>query len=132
VSSNADKARLFVDAFNRRDPDAIRELITDDFVLIPIRAAVEDIVYEGQAGLTQWWADLAESWSELRIELTEIDEKSDAVLLVTGRVFGRSRESDVPIESPAWWVGTSRGDRLARLDTFMNHDDALRAIAGLT
>jgi ketosteroid isomerase-like protein len=126
-SANVESARSFMDAFNRQDVLYMKGLATDDFVLVPLRAALEDLTYTGPEGIEQWMADLRESWSEIRIEIDEYRELAPGTLLTLGRVIARGHGSSAPVEAEAAWVATIRDGRVIRLVTYMDRDAAIRA-----
>ena len=130
TSANLEAARRWADAFRERDIATMQALVTDDFVLIPIRAAMEDAVYEGKQGIADWVADLAESWSELDITVDEFTEPVPDTVLALGRVVARGHGSNVPVESGAGWVARMNGGLASSIHTYLDTDAAVRAATG--
>jgi ketosteroid isomerase-like protein len=113
-------AREFVAAFNDRDLDGMLRLVDDEIEIVPIRAAVEDIVYRGRDGLEQWMRDIDESWSELQIEIDQIDDPAPDRQIVLGRLVGRGVESAAPVEMNVRWVAQLNDGRLTRIDSVID------------
>jgi ketosteroid isomerase-like protein len=119
----------FGDAFNRRDVAAMQRLVSDDFVLIPIRAALEDISYAGREGVAQWVRNVDDIWLGLRVEIDSSEQPAPDTLLVFGRTVGHGRESAAPVELECTWVGRVRDGLITRIETFLDRDAARRAAA---
>lgn len=121
--------RAMVEAFNRRDLDALTALFARDAEIVPIRAAVEDTVYRGPHAAAEWCAGVDDSWDELMVEIEEVRDGGDRVLGL-GRVRGRGRESGAAIDVEAASVGHFRDGLITRLHNYSNRAEAVRA-AGL-
>jgi ketosteroid isomerase-like protein len=127
--AEGDLVSQFADAFSRRDLAGLQALVTEDFVMIPIRAALEDISYRGRDGVLEWVRAVDESWSELRVEIDQVEKPRPDTVVVLGRTVGRGMESAAPVEVECTWVAKVREGRLARLETFLDRDEGLRAAA---
>ena len=127
---NVESMRAVIEAFNRRDAEALKALLSPDAQVVPIRAAIEDTVYRGPDAAEQWIAAIDESWEELRVELTEAREAGDRVLGL-GRIRGQGRESGAPIDVEAAAVAHFRDGLITTLHTYTNPADAYKA-AGLS
>ena len=127
--ANVESARAVVEAFNRRDVEALTALLAQDVEIVPIRAAVESTVYRGPDAAAQWYAAVDESWEDLKVEIEEVRDRGDRVL-VLGRIRGRGRGSGAAIDVEAASVGYFRDGLITRLHHFTNRAEALEA-AGL-
>jgi ketosteroid isomerase-like protein len=121
-------AKRGTDAFNRRDADAILDLVTPDCVvssqLLDARAD-----YEGREGLERFYAMLDESWDDFQSVIGEYRDLGDRVLAL-GRNYGRGKGSGVRIDGPSAAVFDFRDGKISRIRLFLDHGEALRA-AGL-
>jgi hypothetical protein len=103
---NVELVRRAIDALNDGDIDrAVTHADPEGELHSAIIGGAEGNVYRGHEGLRQWYAEVMESFTELRTELTELDA-------VTG------------------WVFTVRRGKLLRAEGYLSRDDALAA-AGL-
>jgi ketosteroid isomerase-like protein len=127
---NVEIVKRVIDAFNRRDVDLIAKLTTPDFEWFPaLPGNVEGGGYRGREGIETYLSEIRDTWEELRIFGGEFRDLGDRVL-VLGRAEGRGRGSGVPVDTSHGFVAEFRGDKLSRVRTYLDHDDALRA-AGL-
>jgi hypothetical protein len=92
--------RSFIAAFNAGDTKRLIELSTPDVEIRPLRALLEDVVYCGPAGIEQWAVDIRESWSELRVEVDDMDDVAEDRLLLTGTFYARA--AGPPTRSHTW------------------------------
>ncbi|HME04466.1 MAG TPA: nuclear transport factor 2 family protein [Solirubrobacteraceae bacterium] len=126
-----DVAKRVVDAYNRRDVDALfAELATPDFEYYPgIVRALDGGGYRGREGVEKFAADTRENWEELQSLPEEFRDLGDRVL-VLGRMKGRGKGSGVPVESPYATILDFRGDRIWRSRVYLDRAEGLR-VAGL-
>ena len=95
-------ARQAVDAYNRRDVDALfAELATPDFEYYPAITTALDggVGYRGRDGVEKFAVDTRESWEELQAFSEEFRDLGDRVL-VLGRLKGRGKGSGAPVDTP--------------------------------
>jgi ketosteroid isomerase-like protein len=121
--------QLAIDAFNRRDSEAFGALFTPDARIVPVRAAVEDAVYEGADAGAQYCVAVEVSWQDLRWEVDEIRDGGSWVLAL-GHIRGRGRQSGAEIDAYGGWLARFDGPAIANFQTFSERDEALAA-AGL-
>jgi ketosteroid isomerase-like protein len=119
-------ARRNLEAFNAGDLDAFAEMCHPDVEIVPIRAAIEDTRYRGLEGVRQFFADTAEVWEELQIDIDEITQIPRGVLILF-HLVGRSRLGGVPLDALAGGVMEFREGKITRIETFRKREDALRA-----
>jgi ketosteroid isomerase-like protein len=120
-------ARRAVDAFNRWDGDAMRELSVAEPEIVPLRAALENTSYSGPGAIDEFMSDSEQSWSTIRIDPDRMREVG-ACVLCTGTLHATARESGAPVETPITWVWRFAGDRIATFRTFPDEAAALAAI----
>jgi ketosteroid isomerase-like protein len=125
-------AQGVVDAFNRRDVDALfDEFATPDFEYYPaIVKALDGGGYRGREGVERFALDTSENWAELQSIAEEFRDLGDRVL-VLGRLKARGKGSGVPVDQPFVTILDFRGDRTWRSRVYLDHAEGLRAV-GLT
>jgi ketosteroid isomerase-like protein len=76
--------RRLLEAFNRRDADAILELVDPDarFVSMTGRLVREGEPYVGRDGLLDYFADVERLWPGLRVEVGQIQAAGNAVVVL--------------------------------------------------
>jgi ketosteroid isomerase-like protein len=119
-------ARQLIELFNRGDREGLKEIITDDAEIVPLRAALEGTVYRGPNALDDFWAAIDESWETVEMDIDEISEHGDRVLAV-GRLRGRARETGMELDSPMAWVATFDEGKVASIRTYVNVAEAREA-----
>jgi ketosteroid isomerase-like protein len=128
--ANVEIAKRAIDAFNRLDVDDFAELTTPDSELFRAFGALEGGSYRGRQGIEAWFRDLRDAWEETRIVADERRDLGESVLLL-GRLQGRGRGSGVRVDAPIGGVLDLRDGKIARLRSYLDHGEALRA-AGLS
>jgi ketosteroid isomerase-like protein len=126
---NVEMVGRFIDAFNRRDVEAFAEMTTPDFEWTTSMMAVEGEVFWGRAGIDTYFERMIDVWDEFRGFAEEYRDLGDRVLWL-GRLEGRGRGSGVPVSAQLDIIFDVRGDRISRMHSYLDHDEALRA-AGL-
>jgi ketosteroid isomerase-like protein len=125
-----DKARDFIEAYNRRDFDAAVEWFDPqiDWVL-PERQGFDSC--RGPAAIRRFWDGLDETFDELRLVPQEFLEAGDRVATRL-RHHVRGKESGLEMEAVLYHqVATFRDGRMVRLEYFAEWPEALAA-AGLS
>jgi ketosteroid isomerase-like protein len=127
---NVDKARDFIDAYNRRDFDAAVEWFDPeiDWVL-PARQRSDSC--RGPEEVKRFWEGLDETFEDLTLHPQEFIDAGDRVATRL-RHSGRGKESGIEIDEVLYHqVATFRDGRIVRLEYFAEWVEALDA-AGLT
>jgi ketosteroid isomerase-like protein len=125
---NVEIARASVEAFNRGDVDSAVEAWDVGGEWSPAMAgAVEDKLYRGHAELRQYFADLFDSCSEVRVNDVEFRDRGDRVLLLY-RLSVRGHDSDVPVDQPGATVYELRAGKIVRGKSYLIQADALEAV----
>ena len=97
---NVELALRAVDAFNRRDWDALLALV-DDEVEIESRLVAMEGGYHGHEGLRRWWSDFLGAFPDYTSEVEEIRDLGE-VTLAHIRGWGHSAGSATPLVDPFW------------------------------
>ena len=126
---NIDLVRRAFDTFNRRDMTAFLDLLDPDVEWVPILAVLEGRVYRGHKEVQRWVEELDPDWEFFEVHSEELQDLGDLVLIF-GHWRARGRASGVESEQPATWLYEMKGGKVARMHTFTDRDEGLRA-AGL-
>jgi ketosteroid isomerase-like protein len=125
-------ARLGLDAFNRRDLDAVAISYGKDFEYVPARAWVEagmvEPCYRGLDGYRRYVATVDEVWGgENYLALMDvIDEGEQVLLLAHGSM--RAQASGVPWSESFALLLTYRDGRVIRAQEYYDHTEAIAAL----
>ena len=126
---NIDLVRRAFDTFNRRDMTAFLDLLDPDVEWVPILAVLEGRVYRGHKEVQRWVEELDPDWEFFEVHSEELRDVGDRVLIF-GHWRARGRASGVESEQPATWLYEMKGGKVARMHTFTDRDEGLKA-AGL-
>jgi ketosteroid isomerase-like protein len=86
--------------------------------------------YSGHDGLRQWWSDLAEAFSDFRLELEELTPVDDARVLSTQRFRGHFRATGIEMNGLWASVTTVRNGRIVKAAGYFSKAAAMRAVGG--
>ena len=118
-----------VEAFNRRDLDAVLALMDDD-VEIASRIVVIEGGLRGHDGVRRWWQNWLDTWPDYTVEVLEVRDIGD-VTLAALRNLGHGAGSQVPFEDTIWRLDRWRARKCISWRIFTNRAEALEA-AGLS
>jgi ketosteroid isomerase-like protein len=125
-SGNIAAARRWVDAFNRRDVDALATEADPEVELHEWPAVVGARTYHGPDGVREAIDSWFEVWEWMRVEVEDIVEAGDRVLITLHqRAKGTGSEAEVEIRS--FNVYTFREGKAVRIELFTEREDALAA-----
>jgi ketosteroid isomerase-like protein len=112
-------ARVYA-AINARDREAIKALSAPDIV---VGTTVE--AYRGAEAVLEWMDEGDDAFDDFAIDLLEVEEIGGHVL-ASMRQRGRGKASGAEVDHHFTHVWTLRDGRAIRLQSFANHDDAVR------
>lgn len=119
-----------IDAFNRRDLDAMLQDARPDVELFPGAAnPIQFTAYLGREGVGRYLAVLAESFEDVQLDLLEVRDLGDSALALA-RVSASPRDSREPLEQPLGLVYHFAAGRVSCVHAYPDHEEASRA-AGL-
>lgn len=122
---NVDKARAFIDAYNRRDFDtALADFDPEIEWVLPARQRSDS--GRGQAAVIRFFEDIDETWEELWLEPQEYVDAGDRVATRL-RHHGRSRSGAEIDEELYHQVATFRDGKIVRMEYFGDWAEALEA-----
>lgn len=127
MSQNVERMRAALEAFNRRDGTAFDALLASDAKIVPVRAAVERVAYEGADAGSQYCAAVDERWDNATWEVEDIRDGGDWVLAL-GHIRGRGRDSGAPIDARGGWVAHLDEGLITSFQTFSDRAAALQAV----
>ena len=120
--------KRWVDAFNRRDLDALLDTVVPDFAFLPAMAdTIDGNRFQGREGMEAYFVDVDSAWEELRLIYDEYRDLGDRVLTL-GRIEGRGRGSGAVVETPQGAVGEFRDGKLSSARSYLDHAEALQAV----
>lgn len=90
----------------------------------------EPVHYAGEAGIRQFFRDVAQTWESFRFEATDVRDAGDRVL-VLGDVRGRGRASGVEVDDRWGWVVECADGLAVSVHGFLDRGDAVRAVEGV-
>jgi ketosteroid isomerase-like protein len=119
---------LVLDAVNRRDADALVELLDPDVELFPILASLEG-GYRGHAGARRWLRSLELDWEVYETRLERVLDFGTSALGLGGW-DARGRTSGVELHTqPGAWHARVREGRVVWWRTYTDRAEALRSLA---
>jgi ketosteroid isomerase-like protein len=124
---NVDKAREFIEAYNRRDFDAAVESFDPAIEwVLPPRQSFDSC--RGPDEIKRFWEGIDETFTELRLEPQEFVDAGDKVATRL-RHHGRGKRSGVEINEELYHqVVTFQGGRMVRIEYFGAWSEALEAV----
>jgi ketosteroid isomerase-like protein len=124
--------RLAVEAYNRRDLDAVAMAYHPDLEYYPYREFVEAGLtgrcYRGPAGYRSYITSTYEVWGAgVRLEPTELIDLGERLVLLADMPM-RAQASGVPLAETYAGVSTLKDGRVIRQDDFLDQAEALEAV----
>jgi ketosteroid isomerase-like protein len=112
------------DAWNRGDAEVVVELFSP---AAEVHGALNrrGEAYAGHDGVRRWLSDVAGQFDPFQIASAEFRETPVGELAL-GRILAESKAGAV-LDQPVGFVARREGDRIGRLDAFLDHAAAERA-----
>jgi ketosteroid isomerase-like protein len=129
---NVEAYKRGLDAFNRRDVEAMLEELDPDVVLhlaLPAMFGGESTAFRGHDECREFLRDLDESFAEFQIEISEIRDLGERLVTI-GHLHGRGKESGADVESPIGYVIDFKNGKAVSYRDYFDPREALKA-AGL-
>jgi ketosteroid isomerase-like protein len=123
-----DVARRGYACWTAGDIDGMLELAAPDFEFVPaIAAGVEGGSIKGDDEFRRFFADLDETWETFRITAEDFREAGGRVMSI-GRLTAKGRGSELELDQPIYSVLWFRGDRIVRMQSFLDESAARAAL----
>ena len=129
---NIEAFKRCADGFNRRNVEAMLEEVDAGVEwrpAAPVALGGEATVYRGHAGIPDGLRDLLDSFTELQIEISEIQQAGDRVVGI-GRIRTRGKGSGAESWSPFGAVMEFKNGKATQIRSYLDLREALEA-AGL-
>ena len=126
VADNVDLARRLVELWNAGDVDAVVALYTEDAAMIAGPDWPDQAAYHGREGVRANIEGWRSVWDSSRIVAERIEEHGDCVV-ASGAWVTRGRASGIEGHLPFVILLTVRGGKIAVLEWFTDHDEAVAA-----
>jgi ketosteroid isomerase-like protein len=127
---NVELFRRALEAFNRRDFDAVLEQLDPEAEWHPGVAASlggETTTFRGQEEVRKGLQDLVDAFEDLHLEVSEMRDLGDRVLAM-GRLRAHGTESGVEIESPWAYLVQYKSGKAIWVRAFLDPKEALEAV----
>ena len=126
---NVEIVERAIAALNERDIDAYLACCTRDIQVQTPFAALEG-VFEGTAGIRQYWANIEDAAPDLRLTVERLESIGADRVLTFMHVIATGRASSVPLERATANVYDLTDGKIRRIRIFLDRQEALEA-AGL-
>jgi ketosteroid isomerase-like protein len=123
---NVDLARTLVELWNAGDIDGVVDLYTEDAAMIAGPEWPDQAEYHGHEGVRANIEQWRSVWESSRIEAESIEAHGDRVV-ASGTWITRGRASGIEGDMPFVILLTLRGGKIAVLEWFTDHDEAVAA-----
>jgi ketosteroid isomerase-like protein len=126
AQENVEVVKAFYDAYNARDSEAMDRLLHPEAEITTVSARGGLGGDWSRAATKQYFEQLDEAWTGLRIEIEEYRELGERVIALGG-VRGAGTSSHVEIASEFAAVVVVRNSQIVLVDSYSNWKDALEA-----
>ena len=126
---NVELLRRAVDAYNRRDVDALNAELHPEIEwhpALPGLLASSAHAYRGHEGIAQMFDDFFEVLDEIHFEYWEVRDRGDRVVAI-GEIRTRGKASGAETVSPYANVAEVRDGKGVKITGYLDPEDALRA-----
>jgi len=123
---NVELVRRWIEAYNRRDMEALNRLDDPDFEFRSIFVGIESL-FRGPEGLDAYFKALDDAYDRFLLVPSDFIDAGAAVLMVAS-VDWRGKESGAQGDTPivaAFWL---RAGKVFREETFTDRAEALEAV----
>jgi ketosteroid isomerase-like protein len=127
---NVEMIEAAIEAFNRRDLPALRELSQPGLEIISALTAANlgGDEYRDSDAFIDYFAAMDESWEEWQIEDARYLDAGDRHVVTLCRLVGVGKQSGVPVEREVGIAYEIQDGRMWRIRSYLDPADALRAV----
>jgi ketosteroid isomerase-like protein len=118
--------RKMIDAFARRDADAVVALTAPNCVVVAQRSMIEG-AFEGPEGARRWVEGYYEAIPDARVEVDRIEKTGHNEVVVLGRQLGTAPTAGTLFEAPLAAIAKHEDGMLVHLVLLPTHEEALAA-----
>jgi ketosteroid isomerase-like protein len=119
--------RHSVEAWNADDFGQLESLWRNDGTIVSPEGWPEAGTFEGWDALVAQWRRIKDSWEEEHVELLSTETVGERVL-ASARWMMRGEASGAPLEVQVWMVYGFSGDRIRRIEYFLDERAARAAL----
>jgi ketosteroid isomerase-like protein len=123
---NVELANRVYEAVNRRDLDAVLDLMDPEVEFMSILVAVEG-GYHGHAGVRRWWESIFDILPDYAVKVDGVRDLG-AMTLARVRPGGHGLTSGAPFEQMLAQVIHWHNAKAVRMESFRNQAEALKAV----
>jgi ketosteroid isomerase-like protein len=129
VAETADLVRTILEAWNRRDMDAITPYLHADFEWVEHDAGLESVpVRRGASALDEVTAGLDENLADYRAEVVDVVEIEAGRAIAVTRESGQGATSGAGFSTEFGYVLTLRDGKVVRIEAYRDPRDAFGAV----
>jgi ketosteroid isomerase-like protein len=121
-------AKRSVEAFARRDPDALAAVFHPEAEFHSAFGAMEGNVYRGPSDIRRYLEDIDSIFDDWRLEDVRYLPASDGRVVMPYRIVGTGRGSGFPVEAQIAIVWQARDGLLWRGDVYLDQAEALGSV----
>src|SRR6266516_572112 len=128
--ANVEIAKRVIDAFNRRDVDAILECVNQDvewFPAMPVTFGGGPL--RGREGIESYIREVSDTWEEYRVVGQDFRDLGDEEVLVLSRIEGRGAGSGGGVDAAMGQIFDFRDGKIARVRANLYRREVLKAAA---
>jgi ketosteroid isomerase-like protein len=125
-ADNVDLTRRLVELWNAGDVDAVVDLFTEDAAMIAGAEWPDQAQYHGREGVRANIEGWRSVWESSRIEPERVEAHGERVV-ASGAWVTRGRASGIEGDMPFVILLTLRDGKIAVLEWFTDHDEAVAA-----
>jgi hypothetical protein len=125
-SDREERVREGIRALFEPDFELLARIATNDVTFRSGLAAIEGRTYEGEEGLREYLADLADTFDSFEREVVDVTDLGDRALARL-RVHAVGRGSGVVVDAEYWLVAWFEGDLIRWVERFDDRDEAVTA-----
>ena len=130
---NVEAFKRGVEAYNRRDPEALMQGLDPAIEWHPailVMLGGEATIYRGHEGVRELLRDTDEALAEIHVEFSEIRDPGERIVAI-GRLRARGKASGAVAESDVGYLAEFSNGKVTRIRTYLDPKEALEA-AGLS
>jgi ketosteroid isomerase-like protein len=125
---NVETMRLAYERLNSDDIDGFLQLCATDYELHDLPALPGAAVHIGHDAARAWWAQMRQTFDDLRFEPDEMIDAGAGRVVVVCRAVGRGKVSGADLDLPTFNVWTVSNGTIMSCMTYNEHAEALEAV----